>query len=100
MDTKLANMIMHDGSRYFGDLPQTANWYDVRDHIAKLQGATITGFICDDVLEAWIDFTYRGHQFSVNDQYGDYWFFVDDPECPDDVLQAVLAHCVTLLGSG
>jgi len=38
-------------------------------HIAQLEGAVVTGFITDHVTEAWIDFTYCGDQFSVNDQY-------------------------------
>jgi hypothetical protein len=99
MAEALLSLIMNDGSRHFGDLPQTALWYELRDHIGKLDGAAITGFVTDHVTEAWIDFTYRGHQFSVNDQYGDYWFFVDDPRCPDYILRAVLSHCQSLLGS-
>lgn len=95
---ELFNLTMKDGSRHFGDLPQTALWHDLRDHIENLGDATITDFVTDNVTEAWIDFTYRGHRFSVNDQYGDYWFFVADPKCPDDILNAVLAHCMLLLG--
>jgi hypothetical protein len=95
---QLFDITMNDGSRHFGDLPQTVLWYELRDHIAHLSGAVITGFITDDVTEAWIDFTYLGHHFSVNDQYGDYWFFVDDPACPDDVLRDVLEHCKKRLG--
>ena len=30
------------------------------------------------------------------DQFGDYWFFVDDPTCPDAILQQVLDHFETL----
>ena len=97
MAERLANMIMNDGSRYFGSIPQTVLWYDMRDHVGTLPGAEITGFVTDDVLEAWIDFTYRGHNFSINDQYGEYWLFVDDPGCPDDILWAVLAHCELLM---
>ena len=93
----MLNLIMNDGSRHFGDLPQTASWYELRDHIATLDGAEVTGFITDHVTEAWIDFDYAGHHFEVNDQYGDYWFFVDDPECPDEILERVLAYCAILL---
>ncbi len=96
---RIFTIIMHDGSRYFGDLPQTVLWEEMRDHIATMPGAIVTGFVCDYVLEAWIDFTYAGHAFSVNDQYGDYWFFVDDPACPEHLLVDVLDHCETLLGS-
>jgi hypothetical protein len=91
------NITMNDGSRHFGDLPQTVLWHDLRDHIERLEGAAITDFVTDNVTEAWIDFTYRGYKFSANDQFGDYWFFVDDPKCPDDILEAVLSHCSLLL---
>lgn len=97
MADTLIHLIMPDGSRHFGDLPQTVLWYDVRDHVARLPGAVLTGFVTDDVTEAWIDFTYHGHVFSINDQLGDYWFFVDDPACPETILREVLAHFATLL---
>ena len=99
MVEELLNLTMNDGSHHFGDLPQTVLWYDLRDHIESLSGAVITDFVTDNVTEAWIDFAYRGYRFSVNDQFGDYWFFVDDPKCPDDILQAVLSHCKLLLGN-
>jgi hypothetical protein len=98
MAEKLLSIIMYDGSRHFGDLPQTVLWYELRDHIDGLDGAEITDFITDNVIEAWIDFSYRGYRFSVNDQFGDYWFFVDNPKCPDEILEVVLAHCELLLG--
>jgi len=47
----------------------------------------------------WIDFTYRGHQFSINNQFGNYWFFVDNPQCSEEILEAVLGHCELALGS-
>lgn len=99
MPPRLLNITMLDGSRQFGELPQGVLWDELRDHLAKLPGAVLTGFITDGVTEAWIDFTYQGHQLSVNDQYGDYWFFVKDPTCPDAVLVAVLTHSALILGS-
>jgi hypothetical protein len=97
MAVKLLTIEMNDGSRRFGELPQTVLWHRLRRHIEELEGAEITGFITDNVTEAWIDFSYRGHRFSVNDQFGAYWFFVDDPQCPDEILEAVLSHCESLL---
>jgi len=88
---------MHDGSRNFADLPVTKLWYDVRDHVRTLAGAQLTGFVCDDVTEAWIDFTYREHHFSINDQHGNYWFFVEDPGCDHAILEEVLHHWERLL---
>jgi hypothetical protein len=93
MAVKLLNIEMNDGSRHFGDLPQTVLWHKLRNHIEQLAGAEITDFVTNNVTEAWIDFSYRCHHFSVNDQLGAYWFFVNDPTCPDEILEAVLSHC-------
>jgi hypothetical protein len=97
---QLKNYIMHDGSRCFGDLPATVLWYAVREHVTRLPDAQLTGFLTDNVTEAWIDFRYGGHDFSINDQFGDYWFFVNDPACPDLLLRQVLAHFELLLDQG
>ena len=88
---------MHDGSRHFVELPQSIVWYEVRDHVSRLKGAELTEFVCDGVTEAWIDFTYGSNQFSINDQFGDYWFFVADPNCPEGVLRVVAEHFRALL---
>jgi hypothetical protein len=95
---KLISIIMADGSRDFGGLPQTYGWTALRLHLLLLPGVVETGFITDGITEGWLDFDYQGHHFSLNDQNGDYWFFVDDPACPDAILTAVLEHCAALLG--
>lgn len=85
---------MHDGSRHFGGVPQNVLWYEMRDAVETLPGASLAGFVTDGVTEAWIDFTYAGHTFAINDQFGEYWFLVDDPACPDEILMRVLRHFV------
>jgi hypothetical protein len=99
MSAKLINIIMNDGSRQFGDLPESIDWHQLRDHIDRLDGVQITDFITDNVTEVWIDFFYRGQQFSVNNQFGEYWFFVDNPRCKEEILEAVLGHCELVLVS-
>jgi hypothetical protein len=99
MIEELLKVIMNDDSRQFGELPQTALWYELREHIEKLDGGAVTDFVTDNVTESWIDFSYRGYRFFLNDQFGDYWFFVDDPTCPDGILETILAHCKLLLGN-
>jgi len=91
---------MRDGSRHFASLPGTESWDSLRGHLKRLEGVSGTSIITDEVTEAWIDFLYRGHEFSVNNQCGEYWFFVEDPACPPEVLEAVLAHCKLLLEGG
>lgn len=100
----LLRIAMADGSRHFLELPETYDveqpeWHRLHAHARALDGATVTGFVTDDVTEAWLDFTCSGHAFSVNNQHGRWWFFVHDPACPDAVLHVVAAHFETLLGS-
>ncbi len=100
--TRLFDLRMADGSRHFGDLPETYDaetpeWHRLREQVSALEGAELTGFVTDDVTEAWIDFRWREHAFSLNNQHGQWWFFVADPGCPDDLLVAVLDHFERLL---
>jgi len=88
---------MKDGSRHFVSLPEPRSPYNLREHIERLPGAVVTKFLCDGIVEAWIVFQYAGHEFSVNNQFGDYWFFVKDPACADTTLQEVAAHCAALV---
>jgi len=99
MAAKLLNIIMNDGSRHFGDLTESIEWHQLRDHIERLDGVGVTDFITDNVTEVWIDFGYRGYRFSVNNQFGSYWFFVDNPKCSEEILETVLGHCGLVLVS-
>jgi hypothetical protein len=96
----LQNIRAHDGSRQFASLPATQDWHVVRDHARSLPGAELTGFVCDGVTEAWIDFTFHGESFTINDQLGEYWFFVSNASCNEHYLLAVKAHWASLLCSG
>ena len=97
MLSDLLEIKMTDGSRHFVDLPEVVFFDDFYDHAEELDGVEITEFITDGVLEMWLDFEFRGHKFSVNNQFGDYWFFVENPACPDDILFEVIAHFRILL---
>jgi len=97
--TDLLDIRASDGSRRFVSLPATKDWYAVRDHVQSLAGATLTRFLRDGVTEAWIDFAYLGESYSINDQFGEYWFFVNDPACCEQAMHAVRAHWAALLGS-
>ena len=94
---ELLDLRAHDGSRQFAALPQTASWHRLRQHLKKLPGVQLRGFVTDRVTEGWLDFTYRGHSFTVNDQFGEYWFFVDDPAAPDESLRQLAEYCSQLL---
>jgi hypothetical protein len=102
MTHRIIDMRMTDGSRHFGALPETyttdpPQWYALRDHVALLPGARLSGFATDEIFEAWIDFELGEHRFAINNQSGEWWFFVDDPACPDALLGQVLVHFERLL---
>lgn len=95
--SKLLDDRMHDGSRNFALLPQRRSSLRVLLHVVSLWGAVPTAYLPSAIAGTWIDFRYRGHRFSINSQYGDYWFFVRDPSCPEPILGAVVAHFELLL---
>ena len=97
---EIYDMRMRDGSRHFASLAEAGSWHALHEHVMRLEGVSDTNMITDEVTEAWIDFRYRGHEFSVNNQCGEYWFFVEDPACPEEVLEAMLSHCKLLLEGG
>ena len=93
-----ANVIMKDGSRYFADLPERTPCKRLRDHIARLPGVGIKRYMIDPAAQVWLDFTYSGHAFTVNNRAGNYLFFVQSPRCPDNVLQEIIVHCARITG--
>ena len=95
---KLLSFKAHDGSRQFLKLPESVGWNELRDHITALPGAELTDYLTDHVTEVWIDFLFRGYKFTVNNQFGEYWFFVDDPDCPEHTLSVVAEHCACRTG--
>lgn len=88
---------MNDGARHFVDLPEVVFFDEFYEHAEKLDGAEITEFITDGVIEMWLDFEFREHKFSVTNQFGDYWFLVKNPECPDEILLEIIEHFRQLL---
>ena len=88
---------MQDGSRHFVDMPEVVFFDELADHVEELEDAEITEFLTNGVVEMWLDFEFGGHKFSVTNQMGDYWFFVQDAECPDEILLEVIDHFRKLL---
>ncbi|MEO7326188.1 MAG: hypothetical protein ABIW82_15285 [Dokdonella sp.] len=88
---------MHDGSRHFALLPQTQSPLRLLFSVFTLVGAIPRGYLPGLIAGSWLDFRYKGYKFSVNHQYGDFWFFVDDPDCPDSLLTKVASHFAKLL---
>lgn len=85
------------GWRNFADMPEVVFFDDLADHVEDLDGAEITEFITNGVLEMRLDFEYRGNRFSIDNELGDYRFFVEDPACPKEILLEIAAHFRQLL---
>lgn len=83
-----------DGTRLFASIPAILSWYEAWDRLIGLPGTEVIGFLIDGATEAWIDFRFRDRSFSVNEQFGEYWFFVVDPDCPDAILVEIIDHFV------
>ncbi len=88
---------MSDGCRHFAELPETVFFDVLREYAATLEGSSETAFVTDWVTEVWLDFDFSGHKFSINNQMGEYWFFVQDPDCSDEILGKVREHFRILL---
>lgn len=97
MFSDLLEIKMSDGSRHFVDMPEVVFFDEFADHVEELEGAEITEFLTDGVVDMWLDFEFSGHKFSVTTQLGDYWFFVEDASCPDEILIEVIDHFRQLL---
>src|SRR5689334_1566748 len=90
--TEIFDVRMNDGSRHFAAIPEVVSFDVMRNQARSLEGAVETGFVTDEVTEMWLDFKYCGNRFSINNQLGDYWFFVEDSKCPEPILVDVLQH--------
>jgi hypothetical protein len=96
---KLLNEIMSDGSRNFLLLPvgSTPPLY-LLFRVFTLWGAYPIAYV-PSYSESWIDFRYRGQKFSINNQFGDYWFFVHNSDCDENILLQVANYFQRVLGS-
>jgi len=75
----LTSHTMNDGSRKFAALPESCSWSALRKHLGTLAGVGLGEYVTDGVTEAWIDFTYRGYSFTINNQFGEFGFSLQTP---------------------
>ena len=97
MKHPVINLTMKDGSRHFLGLPADHHpsrlWLGV-----KLLPHAKTGEYLEDIVEAWFDFTYKGLSYSVHNTFGEFWFFANDPEAPEQDLHFLRVHFLTVIG--
>lgn len=97
MKIELINFITPGGSRNFMDLPcKIIGADDLYEYLGKLDGVKMKGAAAD-FTEVWMGFSFRNYDFAINTQMGDYWFFAENPDCPQEILLEIAAHCEKLL---
>ena len=82
---------------HFVDFPEVIFFDEFSDHVEALEGAQVTEFEMDGTIEMWLEFRFRDNMFFVNNRFGDYWFFVEDPKCPEEILLEIAGHFRKLL---
>jgi hypothetical protein len=97
---KLLDIRQNDGSRNFFDLPTSVTWDDLIGHLNQLEQLTIEKFLPSPVLGSWLVFSFNGYKFSVNDQMGKYWFFVENTSCPEEILFQLAEHLLVFTVTG
>ena len=96
---RLIDIRTKDGSREFVRLPGCAGRRALRDIIQCLDGTEVVNFSEECCDEAWLKFTYCGHEFSARDHGAEVLLVVRDPQCSDVALFQIAWRCELLLGS-
>ena len=74
---------------------QTRFWHEIREHLSALPGVAVTDAADDPVIGSWIDFTFRGHSFTINSESGEFMIFAEDTDSPESVRADIRAHFET-----
>ena len=62
-----------------------------------LPGVAVTDAADAPVVGSWIDFSFRGHSFTINAESGEFVFFVEDTGCPESVCAEIATHFESFL---
>jgi hypothetical protein len=87
----------NDNARHFVDFPEVVFFDQLSDHLEKLPGLEIVEFEMDGVVAVWLEFDYAGNHFFVDNHLADFRFFVEHPDCEEDILLAIAGHLRVLL---
>ena len=77
--------------------PQTCSWHEVRERLSALKGVRITCAVDDSVIGSWIDFNFRGHDFTIHTEAGTFVFSAGAGNPPDALCTEIQSHFETLL---
>jgi hypothetical protein len=91
---QLIDIRTSDGSRHFVRLPKHVSWKALCEHIGLLPG---DNFFSNWIAQPRLEFTFRGHRFTVRDSGREFHFYVCDPRCSDVALYQLAYYCEQLL---
>jgi hypothetical protein len=83
-------------SRSFAEFVVNQSWHDLGTHIRRLGGADYLGFHSFSG-DACLQFSYHGHEFSIQESGRLFVFKVEDSNCPDRILFEVQSHFAAIL---
>lgn len=92
----LMNVVMRDGTRHFLTLRETARTEEIRVRL-EATGAIRVCQLSQGGFQWRMRFQCLGWHFRVTNPYGELWFFVEDPGCPEDILDCLRRRITTAL---
>ena len=91
---KLLKSVSSDGGRHFFDAPAAMSMDECILRLSTLESLSIVSLTPSE-LGHWLSFRFEGHAFAANDPFGEVWFFAEDPETPEAILQKIALCVVT-----
>lgn len=92
--SKLLKSLSNDAGRHFFDAPAGMSMDACILRLVSLDDLTIVSLTPSE-LGDWLSFELDGHSFSANDPFGEVWFFAENPETPEPILQKIALCVVT-----
>ncbi|KCZ53743.1 hypothetical protein HY29_16175 [Hyphomonas beringensis] len=89
---KLLKSVVNDAGRHFFDAPAALSMDECVIRLGLLEGVNVVSMMPAEIGQ-WLVFQFEGYAFSASNPFGEVWFFADDPETPDGILQKI-ALCV------
>jgi hypothetical protein len=85
---RLLKSVVTDSGRHFFDAPPAMTMKDCALRLTGLDGAEIVSLVPAEAGE-WLTFRFEGREFAAADPLGEVWFYAEDPETPDGILQKI-----------
>lgn len=88
LNAQITTTLMKDGSRHFLSLPESCSAKTLRTHLENIPGVRVCD-VTQGGFQWWMSFQCLGWRFSINNPFGEFWFFVEDPCCPEEILRCL-----------